>query len=954
MKKKIFIGIILVSIFTMSNIKAASVNDGSQSATGHWHQTLIDDNGKSFTYYCIDKGVHSPKTSDQIVGVYKINNPEVIQIYNQYNRDYDKLEYALRQWAVRSGATKQSASAEIEHNYSDVKKFVDSLSISPMSTSLINGSGFSFIATNKVQSGLNVTITYQISSSDESVFSKIISWEVITNGWKVVSQSADHKTITLSGGIKECEGAELTLRARTNGTTTPGSAGNQIIPILLPGKNAQGGVVFTESQLVIPYIKAGSTGSGNYILTTVEIPDDECKCTGSTDLKVMCDQGKDSGITQNYYVKDSEEIKKCIISGYYKNYCGNGNSIKKTTDNNAFNHTQVSQHSGKNVSEKLGNNKYCAVYCTEEIEYDFPGVINTKAGTYFKLSDGMTNNEKFKIKGKRTCYTSRIKKESYIEDVRAKQQEIINLYNYYNQALAYQESLNECGAAEVTSCTNGLKNQSWYTCPDKTYNVYRIASFDTNTGAVSYTSSTTTVNATHGTKVSDGGCTAYNKNSKGQATTCKEYACDVTQKVQEDLTPNFASVEAALKQLDDLIEQYKSCFEWTNNYCFDPKVEFSYDEPYEMGGELKGIVSGGNTSTDKYFTTDPGAKYDAGAYNGTYTTVAASYIMPREGKNNMGTQSVSLNTSSQYISKEVIKTKEFENSTKKVYTYHPYGTIFVDDNNCGGNKGNCIDLGYVFPVALEHENTNTKSEGIHKYSLDISNLGVPGDDATCKTDGNDRLMGNDCSLYNTEMEGNISSEKEYVCLYKTEQCPECDVDCSCDGVPGCIKEVTPDKTVCKYVVCPECIVTCVGCLWNNGDATFAWKQVALSDVFPNKENTKVGYNWNTDANVNPKSEKAEETLKEIEEASNKVYEEAQYSYTLTPSVMAEIRKYNDDANKGNKKNIPTGGYSNNTLTCKDGKECKSSFLDFLEKETKATNKRNKDWHVFEKDGSAWK
>ena len=79
--------------------------------------------------------------------------------------------------------------------------------------------------------------------------------------------------------------------------------------------------------------------------------------------------------------------------------------------------------------------------------------------------------------------------------------------------------------------------------------------------------------------------------------------------------------------------------------------------------------------------------------------------------------------------------------------------------------------------------------------------------------------------------------------------------------------------------------------------------VSLNNFDPNNrdENSDM-MNWDTD---NPK---AAATLAEIEDNKDNVYnEEPEYSFTLTPDNMQEMRKYNHEREE-------SGGYSDFNMT----------------------------------------
>ena len=428
---------------------------------------------------------------------------------------------------------------------------------------------------------------------------------------------------------------------------------------------------------------------------------------------------------------------------------------------------------------------------------------------------------------------------------------------------------------------------------------------------------------------------------------------------ERDKYSNFSSHLTTAKgnseTLKDIIANYKSCYNWTNNYCFDPKVEFSYEdgnvytEVNNQQLQAKGDVNKSPQSVQYYNNVNN--EYEGNAISINEQNINYVYV---KGANDYES-SASIDFNIKYVKSEVTASKSFSKGSVKVCTYHPYGTILTG-NSCNGSNITMLgNDGYVFPVSLE-KNENR----LYNYDLKFSNIGVAGNDATCDSSvQTNRLMGcntpND--VYTTTT---LKSEPKYTCQYGS--CPECQVECVCpDDNPGCYVE----DNICKYIVCNDCTVECVGCLWNDGDAAFSYKQVSLSDVFPNSNNNEdVGYNWNTNASVNPQADKATKTISQIEKDSEtggeKVYTTPEYSYTLTPATLNKIRLYNEAANGDIKKSLPNfgevdiGGYSNDTLICGNGNECKSSFLNGLDGIVGKDNRiRNTVWATYS-DGSAWK
>ena len=429
------------------------------------------------------------------------------------------------------------------------------------------------------------------------------------------------------------------------------------------------------------------------------------------------------------------------------------------------------------------------------------------------------------------------------------------------------------------------------------------------------------------------------------------------EKTEIDVDAYKAVVEQAQENLNTILKKYKSCYEWNNNYCFEPEVTFSYEDGTDVYNAADNQKLKGSTTTYDdskvfgYKDVSSDEQYNADGSSITFNNKDYIYF----NGSNLEEQSVKVNLTQNYIKKISKAEKTFDKSTVKVCTYHPVGTIITGDS-CDDGK-NTITLGadgYVFPISLQKKESRQ-----YNYELKFANIGVDGNDgddvrgSSCK---GGRLMGcqNGQDVYTSTTK---KKEAKYVCQYSN--CPECNVICECPSDnPDCYVD---EEGECHFVRdCPTCTVECDGCLWNDGDVTFGYKQVSLSDMFPNSDTTEVGYNWNTSDN-NPEHNKASATIDAIESKKETAYKTPEYSYTLNPATMASIRSYNKEANKGSVSSvkwgdnisIPNGGYNNDTLTCTNGEKCESSFLDGLDDMGNVTNKRSTKWKVFNKTTNKW-
>ena len=388
---------------------------------------------------------------------------------------------------------------------------------------------------------------------------------------------------------------------------------------------------------------------------------------------------------------------------------------------------------------------------------------------------------------------------------------------------------------------------------------------------------------------------------------------------------NITKAKTLSEKEKQIIGEYKSCYKWNNNYCFNPKIRFEYED-----GEIYTDVNNNNYLTGTSAEAKSKKTGDVNVISDDNKTYYGSVNNEYEGAAS-GLQEVSLNYvyitgesfdlkqaqvdyTNHFMKSESKKSSTFVRSSVRVCTYYPYGTISTGDS-CSDEKNRVLlgyrdnriaadDKGYVFPVTLE-KRENRK----YNYYLYFENIGVAGNDASCDAAQTNRLMGckNGTDIYTKYTE---KTEDKYKCEYSS--CPDCPDECQCNpDDKNCHVEKNGEDTICVFDIpeCPDCPVECVGCIWNNNNSTFAYEQVSLTKVFPSEESntneaTKVGYNWNTDPEVNPNAEKAAETIKEIQTSKEEAYDaKPQYSYVLTPNVMAKIRKYNAAANGEESSNV---------------------------------------------------
>ena len=219
------------------------------------------------------------------------------------------------------------------------------------------------------------------------------------------------------------------------------------------------------------------------------------------------------------------------------------------------------------------------------------------------------------------------------------------------------------------------------------------------------------------------------------------------------------------------------------------------------------------------------------------------------------------------------------------------------------------------------------SEVIHGFPVSIDAA-----QAKYRYEYNYSLIGHDFDAMNAgsckmgRFDSIIGDKDNHGCYFDVNSCEDCDVEC-----------VDPTGKDCTIDFCDgACQVACVGggCIIDiNAGFLATYRTLSLNDPFPNsvavltsspspmlalastKDAPASWTNWTTEKGTAAKAK--------IEDEGEKIYEsKPQYSVTLTPQVISDIRKYNKEQN---------GDYLNSTLSCKDKLsknygQCVSSFI----------------------------
>lgn len=671
----------------------------------------------------------------------------------------------------------------------------------------------------------------------------------------------------------------------------------------------------------------------------------EVNCYPTIDLPSSCNDLSDNveGIA-NGTVSDINEvastcnpsvnqIKKCVLGG-----------------------TDLTGESFEATNE-LSDNPYCKVYCKEKYDFVLPTAQITQSGGYFTLSTTVT--------GQRDCYTASadnptepIDSEKFQQDLVAAERAVIDAWNNYNHwkegtksehmwtttesdsddgcVHSHQDCYESC-EADGSNCREECDTVCDEWCDES--GEWTIVHHEWDYVVYNYDGSTST---RHQSEITDGGgscwtcgCTGSEGNGESQIPVFQQRADQARNELKDAIT-----------KLNNIISQYNSCSgavsntsntnisgvssaastddsSWVNDMIFEPQVDFWYDQDYMNQGFNGTFVEDSRESEiseNTYCSGDVDDQYNctSGKTSSVATTTQAILTCDDSG---CSWKNFNISTA-----KWVQKTKINEGtyiSGNEFSTYTQYGTIKLGYAGCNGRDCLLTDLPEgSLPISLITET------GVFPFTFTFSHIGQ-------SNSGNStgRLIGSTNSVIvkyqdlpaSMKCSGDVDASVDggYVCHY-LNNCTGDDCDFTCE-----------DDDDCTFTVCDEgeCIITCENCIFDGGKAVYSYRTVTLNDLFPNGSSGR-SYNWN--------SAKGRATIEAIEADGDEIYQTPQYSYTLSPTNMRNIREYNDLAGSFTNSNIPEEYASrvgnSNAIYCEHYEfnglnyniNCRSSFLDLID------------------------
>ncbi len=561
------------------------------------------------------------------------------------------------------------------------------------------------------------------------------------------------------------------------------------------------------------------------------------------------------------------------------------------------------------------DNKYCQVWCKEDYYVKLPGVQSTDKGRYFSLSAH--------VDGSKTCYTSKLDRDSFENDFEDKRQDIINNYNLWSFYNAASKKTGKNVTFEFTAYNPYAR--------DKVEVLKDFKVFELQSGI--------------------SGCQVSGNNIK-----CTYYSNDkniqdvYTSKKVSDASKNLTK---SINDLNTIESTYNSCTSWTMSYNFDPQITFDYSEEYMTNIKNKGldalVVNSSHDDKPKIEYCETSISYDYSnmslskdVVDDSYDTCTSGGFKIASNTSTIPTEQVTkmvcsdnstngTNFSCKLITFNITKTlrlKETMPSTADfsvptvAFTLHPSGTVVIDTEENALKNTNVTPLVSKLPISF------ATSSGVYNYSLSVKDLGEHYDTGKLGRIWGDIKSGKEKDSVVVHINklkdaakctpDSIVNNGKYICRYIVD-CPDCPTTCE----PPC--EIK-DPPYCENDKCPT---TCESCILNKD---INYRPITPNDINPNDRT--LGDNWNTKdsiTEINTAVElKAFATIEEIQTNGETIYE---YDVSKNPSNTGKdfamkivldnnakkiIRNYNNEMKS-------EGGYANNSLKCYDYIDGKTTY-----------------------------
>lgn len=577
-----------------------------------------------------------------------------------------------------------------------------------------------------------------------------------------------------------------------------------------------------------------------------------------------CDVAKEKGLDNLDYwqtkCNKQEEPPTCEPIVSHKK-CSDGTtfSIGDNLDC-VFNVNNVNKNTYDKTSKNYTyqKNEFCSQTCAETIDFDLPGsVLNNKAGTYWIWKD-----DQIKLTGTRTCQsTVDINKfNNEIGDFSSPnngiQERLKKIYNnsvtdnkyseypLLNRLADIQAAYNEYNAPAISTSTNRVD------CGTELLPKHGYCTTETFTS--------TKTGETFIKKTASGSCNPCGENYPKELTT--NNGKTLVSAIQELKSIYNNAVEIVTNKVSSVNECTTSLIKQGNRaYNFNPEVTFNYDDTqYDQlfDGKIFTDTTDTSNNTNYYYTNDlhtvevKDAKDNLSGWVKTENFTTTKLYYP-----------IGVDVDSTYNNEYYVHSaNQTIQQVKKTYRSNVNFYMNITDFNKGilttNPNSNNYNIGYVYPISL-----NTPQGTNYSWNLKFNKLGVD-------MNGQNTRYGRFNKVLNNQ-------PLNYACTY----------------------EVINDVT-------------------NPTKPNFFYRNISLNNFDPNDREAAdtLGKNWTND--------KGKKTRCEIEDGKyengkcniptdaepESIYEEPEYSFTLTPENMQNIKNYNREKEKNGE------GYSDFNMT----------------------------------------
>lgn len=559
----------------------------------------------------------------------------------------------------------------------------------------------------------------------------------------------------------------------------------------------------------------------------------------------------------------------------------------------------------KDETTNPAGKSYCEAACKDDIDIFLPGHKQTAAGQYFIL-DKYTPQ----IKAKRTCVSSEIKYDEFINDLKPLEEELVKKYNEW-QDLKYIEENAEKEPA-VTETTDDCCHKEPERCPKDEPDCYQECKQSVK-HEWTRPAFTNTPNGLKKLEEREGEWTTGH-DERGSDERSSSWQEDVVQPRQEAEN----AYKSALEEYSETINAYTKCFEWIEDnvpntkvsgttiskgsasgvfaeFKFKPSVFFTYGDPEDQDSPVLGRPFQAETIDKTELSTSKSYWAKGASVNEDYSGGSGGANKENRGylkcdgttcrKNDLDT-SLYFYTNSHMKREEKI---EYTYHLPTIYTTVPDGKVHQGNRPRDDEETITIDgkTAIRLPDDSVPVNINTPAK-THPYTITID--GVMDETRLKMKDSKPTVNGND--NFDDRFAG--------------------------DGEGGMVLTEGNDY-ICNYDVINDIYIP-------GERLNFFYRIIDPLEINP--LGRTLGYNWSDD-----RGNTVREAIKTPEQDYQLFEGKDKFEFTLTPLIMKQVRKYN--AEQSRTTGGPTAnGYSDWDLKCYDynsnsggkGYHCYSQFL----------------------------